>query len=328
MLSLWISQDTDPYRNLAVEEYLTFHAGEGERILYLWQNSHTVVIGRNQNSFQECNVTLLKEEGGRLVRRLSGGGAVYHDLGNLNFTFCMKKKEADLDRQTEVILQAVRLAGIQGEKTGRNDLTAGGRKFSGHAFFSSKGFYYHHGTLMIDVDREKMSRYLSVSRAKLASKGVDSVKSRVVNLKEQNPAVTVESMKDCLAQAFGWVYGEEVRPFEKSRFDSEEIRANIQRFSSWDWIYGRKIPFTSRIERRFSFGSLELALSVEEGRIRDGALYSDAMDYSLTEGAIESLIDLPYDAEVIGESLYQWFLGKEETRERADEIRKWIREEL
>ena len=172
---------TDPYVNLAAEEYLTMNAEDGVMTLFLWQNAHTVVIGKNQNPWRECNVEAIKRDGIYLARRMSGGGAVYHDLGNLNFTFIAKDGLFDIARQTDVILLACRLLGINAVKTGRNDLTVTGRKFSGHAYFSSGGFNYHHGTIMMDVKGDDLSKYLNVSAAKLKSKGVESVRSRVTS---------------------------------------------------------------------------------------------------------------------------------------------------
>lgn len=206
---IWLETDnTYPYRNLAMEEYMTNHVPDGTCILFLWQNRHTVVIGRNQNCWKECRVNFLEEEGGYLVRRLSGGGAVFHDLGNLNFTFIVRKPDYDVDRQLQVILEAVRRLGIQAEKTGRNDITVEGRKFSGNAFYQTGDCCYHHGTLLVHADKENMSRYLNVPREKLASKGVSSVKSRVANLDEFCPGLTVDRVKAALAEAFSQVYGQ------------------------------------------------------------------------------------------------------------------------
>ena len=129
------TDNTHPYKNLAVEEYLLLHCRENECILYLWQNQNTVVAGRNQNVWKECLVSRLEEDNGHIVRRLSGGGAVYHDLGNLNFTFLVRKENYDVSKQLDVILKAVQKLGIAAEKSGRNDILADGRKFSGNAFY-------------------------------------------------------------------------------------------------------------------------------------------------------------------------------------------------
>lgn len=165
------SNQFSPYRNLAVEEYLLLHCEDKECILYLWQNQNTVVIGRNQNAWKECRTTKLEEEGGHLARRLSGGGAVYHDLGNMNFTFLINKEEYDLDRQLQVIIGAMEILGLKAEKSGRNDILIDGKKFSGNAFYEQEKHCYHHGTIMVGVNMETLSRYLTVSKDKLKSKG-------------------------------------------------------------------------------------------------------------------------------------------------------------
>ena len=282
-LTTFITDNTEPYQNLAVEEYLMFHTEASECILYLWQNRHTVVIGKNQNAWKECNVTKLEADGGYLTRRLSGGGAVFHDLGNLNFTFCVKEEDYSVEKQTQVILEAVRLLGIQAERTGRNDITVDGRKFSGNAFYKSKGYCYHHGTILIDVDQNKMSEYLYVSKAKLQSKGVRSVKSRTVNLKELKPDLTVAMMKDALEKAFQMVYetAEEVQKISEERLNWDEIKKIEERFSSWDWKYGRKIPFDHSIEQRFVWGGIEIQFHVSGGIIRDLQIFTDAMEVDL-----------------------------------------------
>ena len=271
------SRLTDPHHNLALEETL-LKAADDAVILYLWQNQNTVVIGRNQNPWKECRTALLQEEGGHLARRLSGGGAVFHDLGNLNFTFLMPQAAYDLDRQLEVICSAVRSFGIRAERSGRNDILAEGRKFSGNAFYKNGSQAYHHGTILMDADMEKLSRYLSPSKAKLAAKGVDSVRSRVGNLRELNPAITVDTMKAALTEAFSTVYGGSVEKIELS--PDPEL---VERYRSWDWNYGRKLPFTASWEERLDFGCVRIEAQVEHGVILAARVYSDAMDWQLPE---------------------------------------------
>ena len=275
----WIETDnTWPYRNLAMEEYMTSHVREGECILFLWQNRRTVVIGKNQNCWKECHVGALEEDGGFLARRLSGGGAVFHDLGNLNFTFIARRADYNVDRQLQVIIAALEALGLHSEKTGRNDVTVDGRKFSGNAFFQSGDYCCHHGTLLVDVDRELMSRYLNVSREKLASKSVSSVKSRVVNLRELLPGLTLEQLKMALVDAFSQVYGMRPRHMEEGELPAEEIERLTERFASAAWKYGRKMPFDYELARRFGWGDIQLQLHVEGGVVLDAAAYSDAMD--------------------------------------------------
>ncbi len=287
----------DPYYNLALEEHLLSRVPESGCILYLWQNEHTVVIGRNQNPWAECRTSLLQEENGHLARRLSGGGAVYHDLGNLNFTFLCKEENYDLQKQLSVIQQAVRLAGIDAYFSGRNDLLADGRKFSGNAFYHSKGAAYHHGTLLIDTDTEKMGRYLSPPKAKLESKGIASVRSRVVNLKELSPALTCEKMREFMVQAFGKIYGSQPEPLPLSESDNAAILRLQARYRSEDWLFGKPMPFSCTLEGRFSFGGLQLQLFVESGIITRLQLFTDAMDAELPQKLASALTGCPFQAE-------------------------------
>ena len=302
-LTTFESITTDPYQNLAVEEYLTFHTEPGECILYLWQNAHTVVIGRNQNCWKECRVSELEADGGHLVRRLSGGGAVYHDLGNLNFTFCMRKEDADVDRQLQVIIEAVASFGLTAEKTGRTDVAINGLKFSGNAFFDSKGCYYHHGTLLLNVDTASMSRFLNPSKAKLQSKGVDSVRSRVVNLSSLCPEITVDTMKQAMFTAFSKVYGLPAVPLCAERLEQTAIQDGRERFSSERWKYGPKIPFTNRLEQRFSWGEVNLDLHVNEGMITKALLSSDSMEADWFSDIGTEFQGLPYRTDVLCKAL-------------------------
>ena len=278
---LYESNSYDPYLNLATEQYMMETVEEDACILFLWQNQNTVVIGKNQNAWKECRTALLEEEGAVLARRLSGGGAVFHDLGNLNFTFLVPRAEYDLDRQFAVIAEAVSALGLQAERSGRNDVLAEGRKFSGNAFYKNGTQAYHHGTLLVDVDMEKLGRYLNPSKAKLQAKGVDSVRSRVVNLKELNPDITIDSLKHALAQAFEKVYDRKVVWLDDSVLDRAAIEALRQRNASWEWNYGQKLPFTVECDERFPWGGVQIQLAVENGVIQTAKVYSDAMDWSL-----------------------------------------------
>ena len=284
---------TDPYVNLAAEEHLTMNAEEGTVTLYLWQNAHTVVIGKNQNPWRECDVEAIKRDGIYLARRISGGGAVYHDMGNLNFTFIAKDDLFDIERQTDVILLACRLLGVNASKTGRNDLTVAGKKFSGHAYFSSGGYNYHHGTIMMDVAAEDLSEYLNVSEAKLKSKGVASVRSRVTNLREHvdeplknaDTKTLVAAMQDAMVRAASREYGSE--PVE------EELPAIPQelldKYASEEWRLGTRIPFTADIEHRFEWGGVEIQLAMKGEYIEDCRIYSDALETEVFE-IIEDLV--------------------------------------
>lgn len=301
----------DPYENLALEEHLLHKVSEGQCILYLWQNRHTVVIGRNQNPWVECRNALLQEEGGHLARRLSGGGAVYHDLGNLNFTFICTESSYNLQKQLSVIQMAVQFAGIHAEFSGRNDLLAEGKKFSGNAFYHGQEKAYHHGTLLIDTDIDKLNRYLSPPKAKLESKGITSVRSRVVNLKDLSPSLTCQEMQKHMIQAFQDIYGSHAAPLSLTAEDMQAVLNLKKRYSSQDWLFGKPMPFTCTLENHFSFGHLSLQFFVESGIIQSIQVYTDAMDADLPQKLSSVFYNCPFQTAAMVDAVLHLDIGNE-----------------
>ena len=300
-LSFYISDCHNPYTNLATEKYLLDSVGNDEIILYLWQNQNTVVIGKNQNALTECKCALLEEDGGHLARRLSGGGSVFHDLGNLNFTFLCRTENYDLSKQMQVIKEACVLGGISAEISGRNDILADGRKFSGNAFYNSRGKSYHHGTILVNADKQKLGKYLTPPKAKLQSKGVKSVKSRVINLSEINPTLTIEMLKDYILSAFGKVYRLSPSPFVID--DTAGISNLAEEYASWEYLYAPSLPFTFSCEGNFPWGNIELQLDVKEGKIQSAGVYTDALDHTLPDLLKDALKDCIFRMEEIEKSI-------------------------
>ena len=287
-LQVLISNQYDPFLNRAVEQYLTEHQEEGIVTLYLWKNQRTVVIGYNQNPYAECNVQLLLDEGGHLMRRGTGGGAVYHDLGNINFSFIADKLGYDVQKQLSVVREALFSYGLQTEISGRNDLTCQGRKFSGNAFAKGVTNNLHHGTLLIKTDGAMMQRYLIVDKAKLLKNGVKSVASRVVNLSELVPELTSENIKQPLIEAFEKVYGGKASMLDFDELTKlPEVQQIREKISSHEFLFGRWEQFKTSKKARFSWGGVEIALQVDEARalILDVQIASDCLDTEIIEEA-------------------------------------------
>ena len=302
-LSYYIRKGFDPYTGLAIERFLTESAGPDECILYLWQNQNTVVIGYNQNVWKECRTAELAEAGGIAVRRMSGGGAVFHDLGNLNFTFCLSEENYDQPKQQRVLLEACRLLGIDAELSGRNDLTANGCKFSGNSFYHRNGRAFHNGTLLVDVDMEGLGRYLSPSKAKLRAKSVDSVRSRVINLKELRPDLTIDMMKQAMIEAFEMVYGLKAEEKVFSEADLEKIGAYRDSFADPAWTFAAARPFDISFGDKFPWGEIYLELKIEAGRIAHAGVWTDSLDTEFAEPLAAALEGRKLEAEDITDAL-------------------------
>lgn len=284
-LKLLCAENLFPHHNQAIERYLLDHSKEGELALYLWANDKTVFIGKNQNAYTECNLSALKESGGFLARRFTGGGAVYHDKGNLNFTFIARKEDYSLERQFSVITAALKNLGLSAILSGRNDVLIEGKKISGNAFYKSEGACLHHGTLLIRADKDAIQKYLTASKVKLESKGVKSVKSRVGNLQEFDPYITCEEVKSALISAFFGAFPNDL-PHEvctEGELEKEELSALEEHFSNENYLLGDNVGFSTRFERRFSWGVADVRLEIERDVIKRARIYSDALDTNAVE---------------------------------------------
>ncbi len=275
MGKIYITDSTNPAHNLAFEEMLL---NRGKEILYLWQNENTVVIGKNQNPYKECRLDTMKEDDVTLVRRKSGGGAVYHDLGNLNFTL-IRSKDVKIEENFQFIIQALKNVGIESRFDGRNDLTVNGKKFSGNAYYKRGNFLCHHGTIMIDVDVTKVNNYLQPSKLKLNTKSIDSVRKRVINLKEINPKISVESVKNALISEYKKLYFNPECIFISSQDMevSDNIKTLARDYSSWEATYSESPSYDITIEDKFTWGIISINFSVRLGQIVSVSIDTDSI---------------------------------------------------
>lgn len=272
---------TDPRLNLAIEEYALRHLPDQETYLLFYINEPSIIIGKNQNTLEEINPDYVKAHNLHVVRRLSGGGAVYHDLGNLNFSFITKddgNSFHNFQKFTEPVVDALRQLGVQAALTGRNDIQVGERKISGNAQFATKGRMFSHGTLLFNSEIENVVSALKVSPDKIQSKGIKSIRSRVANIVEfLHEPITIEDFRlRLLASIFG-MEASEVPMYKLTPEDWEQIRRiSEERYGNWDWNYGKSPKSTVQNFKRFEgVGKLDVRLDVEEGHIQNIKIYGD-----------------------------------------------------
>lgn len=293
---------TDPYVNLAVEQALLEGCPPDTITMLLWQNAHTVVIGKHQNAWKECNFSALEADGGSLARRITGGGAVYHDMGNLNFSFIAPQGLYDQQRQTGVVLACVQALGIPAVFSGRNDLTADGAKFSGHAYLHGQHASLHHGTLLINVDMGKLAGYLNPDPEKIKSHAVASVRARVVNLCSFVPSLDVAQLKDAMVAAFQSEYGS-AQMLASGDLDDARIQALAQRNASFEWRVGRSPAGDAALLKRFDWGGIELRLTIKGGIVQAAQVYSDALDVSLADSLPQLLTGCTYTGPALADAV-------------------------
>ncbi|MBR0374132.1 MAG: lipoate--protein ligase [Mogibacterium sp.] len=296
---------TDPHRNLAFEEYILSTRTQGD-ILILWQNRNSVILGRNQNAYREVNADFVRSNDISVVRRTTGGGAVYHDLGNLNYSFITDAAVQDRvvqERFTAPIVQALQELGLDASASGRNDILVSGRKVSGTAQRILEGRILHHGTLLFDVDPDMIAGALNADPLKMQSHGVASVRSRVGNIR---PLLA----EDMTMDAF-WQYllsfllaGGTVLPAELTAADQAAIHSlQSSKYDTWEWNYGRSPAFTVTNRKRFPGGTVETCLQVDGGVIRDAVIYGDFMARAPIDPVTNALTGCPYEEPAVRAAL-------------------------
>lgn len=304
--------NTDPYCNHALEEWLM--ENHPEDCFMLWRNQKAILLGRNQNAFNEINLPYVKERGIKIVRRISGGGAVFTDEGNVMFSFIScggGRHFADFRRFAGPILSALQTLGVPAEFTGRNDMVIHGRKFSGNAQCMHKGKLLHHGTLMYSADAGEMEKVLNVSRLKLRDKGIASVKSRVTNISEHMPKPM--DIEDFRTYLFNDVMKNtpDARPLRLSGEDWERVKLKAARgHATSEWIYGRNPEFNVQKETKLPGGLIQIYLNVVKGRMKNVRIFGDFFgDKGI--GEVESaLTGVLYEAEAVRNALAPLRVGE------------------
>ena len=295
------SPSTDPYFNLALEEYVFEQMDRSRSYFMLWQNYNTIVVGKYQNTAEEINQAFVDAHGIRVARRLSGGGAVYHDRGNLNFTFIVDQNSAP-DFNFRIFVQPVIAAlarfGVQAELTGRNDLTIRGMKFSGNSQYARRRRLLHHGCIMLDSNLTDVSEALRVKTAKFDSKAVKSVRSWVTTINEQAPApIAMENFKDALKQC-AFASGS-LEPYTLSDEDLRNVESlRAEKYATWEWNYGFSPAYDMRREMKFPAGLVTACLSAEKGRIKAVRFYGDFFGNGDIGELEHAMTGLPLDGQL------------------------------
>lgn len=292
----------DAYENIAMDSWLLDHLKPTEPVFALWQNKRAVIVGQNQNTFGEINQEYIDQNQIQVVRRVSGGGAVYHDLGNICFTFFVPVKQSssvNFKQFVQPMYEALRSLGIQAEITGRNDLEVAGKKISGNAQRYAGGYLMHHGTLLWDTDVDAMVHSLNVADEKFISKAAKSVRARVGNIKDYAPQdLTIEK------------FIEELRYYLTNKGQdgelvlSEEQLAGIKdlrdhKFATWDWNYGHSPKFDFENHAKFAGGSIDVQINVDQGNIQEINFKGDFLGVRDWREIKDQFIGVPFDRRVI-----------------------------
>jgi lipoate-protein ligase A len=330
-----VSDTFDPWFNLATEDWIFQEMNPDTNILFLWRNSETVVIGRFQNPWTECNTQKMDDDSIKLARRQSGGGAVFHDLGNTNFTFLNSKENYDKEVNNKIITNAVNSFNLNSYASGRNDLLVDvdneAKKFSGSAFKEKKDRSFHHGTLLIDADLSRLANYLNPDKKKLESKGIKSVRARVANLATINKEITHESLCEKIIAEFFKHYGSKC---EIEILDNESLKKEpkllkyYDQLKDWKWRFGETPKFNHQMETRFEWGGMEVHIDSHKGIITDSKIYSDSLHPEMIESITSNLIGKSYDKKGIDEAMLIVNTDLPMIKDYLTEFATWLSKEI
>ena len=328
---------TNPWFNLATEDWIfqalgteqkgTEQAAPDTHTLFLWRNSETVVIGRSQNPWVECKTDKMEADDVFLARRQSGGGAVFHDLGNTNFTFLSPKHAYDQTANFTIIINALKKLGIDATLSGRNDMQVGDRKISGSAFKHAADRSFHHGTLLVNANMQKLGDYLNPHPLKLKAKGIKSVRARVANLVEFNDAINHETLSDAIIEAFCEYYGETAaveQLDEASLAKQPTLNTYYQQMADWDWRFGKTPEFTHHIETRFDWGMMDVHMDVKQAMITEVVIFSDALNVELIDLLKETLTGVKYNKSKIQDNLDELAKAQPELATQVNDFKDWL----
>jgi lipoate-protein ligase A len=334
-LKVFLSDSFNPHLNLATEEWIFHNLDPSQQILFLWRNEETVVIGRNQNPWSECNLAQMKTDKVHLARRTTGGGAVFHDLGNTNFTFLSPKESYRRDNNVQIIFNALKTFGISGEASGRNDLLIpfadGPRKFSGSAYREKKDRAFHHGTLLLHADLTRLGNYLTPNPKKLQAKGKESVRARVANLNEVAPQIKHDQIATEMISAFEKFYGGKAE-IEYLSLQSlqliPELKSQYDTLSSWEWLYGNTLEFNQQMDDYMTLGFFEFQFQVEDGNIKALEIFTDCLYPQLVEDLKAGLQNRPYRSETVSSAMLTIEQKHPDIATGIAELSRWLKKQI
>ncbi len=295
-----INHSQDPYFNLALEEYFLKHKDLNDDLLILWQNEPAIVVGKNQNTYAELNLDYVEQHGIKVVRRMSGGGAVYHDSGNLNYTIIKNEGGAhqnDFSFFALPIIECLKKFGVSARFEGRNDILIDGKKFSGNAQYFYKNKVLHHGTLLFSSDLEVLTNALQPNREKYGSKAIKSVKSRVTNISDYlKERVSLTDFREALILSMFGENADSIKNYELSREDIASIRTlRDRKYARWEWNFGNSPEMSYQKKIRFPAGSISLEMDIKNGTVSACKFHGDFFEGRPIEELELSLIGMQYD---------------------------------